>query len=195
MPMPTEDRVSELIAASIQGRGYDLEGVRVTAAGSKSVVRVMVDADAGVDLDAVAELSRDLSDLLDDAGDFGHTPYTLEVTTPGIDRPLSAERHWRRARGRKVRIVTANGELIGRVGELNDGEVAIVIRGRSGPSLEHVELAEVREAVVQVEFSPPDPRELALAGGVAEGRPEPGADPDSGADADMNGENAEEHGQ
>jgi ribosome maturation factor RimP len=185
MPMPTEDRVSRLVAALVEGRGYDLEGVRVTAAGAKSTVQVMVDGDAGVGLDAIAELSSAVSEVLDEAGDFGETPYTLEVTTPGVDRPLTSERHWRRARGRRVRMLVDGVELTGRVGEVREGEVALVQRGKAGPAVRAVPLTQVSMAVVQVEFNPPDPRELELAGGVQQGRPRPGAEvPDDTAVAE-----------
>jgi ribosome maturation factor RimP len=194
MPMPTEDRVSRLVAALVEGRGYDLEGVRVTAAGARSTVRVMVDGDEGVDLDAIAELSAAVSEALDEAGDFGGTPYTLEVTTPGIDRPLTSERHWRRARGRRVRMVVDGVELVGRVGGLRDGEVAIVERGKAGPAVRTVPLSQASGAVVQVEFNAPDPRELELAGGVQPGRPRPGAaeeDDTTGPSVEKAGEHEE----
>lgn len=193
MPMPTEDRVSRLVAALIEDRGYDLEGVRVTPAGKRSTVQVMVDGDAGVDLDAIAELSTAVSEALDEAGDFGESPYTLEVTTPGIDRPLTSERHWRRARGRRVRMLVDGVEVIGRVGEVRDGEVAVVERGKAGPAVRAVPLSQVSGAVVQVEFRPPDPRELELAGGVQSGRPQPGAAEEDDEPTDLSVEKAGEH--
>lgn len=199
MPMPTEDRVSTLLAAPIARRGYDLESVRVAAAGARTTVRVMVDGDDGVDLDAIAELSTELSQILDDAGEFGATPYTLEVTTPGIDRPLTLERHWRRARARLARLSLTDGRtLSGRIGEVaganGDLAVAIVVPGKGGPSVEQVRLADIDQAVVQVEFSRADPRELALAGGVPDGRPVSGAEP-AGDIADDTDDMAEETGQ
>src|SRR3954462_10521395 len=84
------------------GAGYDLEDVTVPAAGRRSVVRVVVDQDGGIDLDAVAEVSRAVSDALDGSDATGSAPYTLEVTSPGVDRPLTEPRHWRRAVGRRV---------------------------------------------------------------------------------------------
>jgi ribosome maturation factor RimP len=162
MPMPTEDRVSRLVAAPIGRRGYDLEGVRIDA----STVTVTVDADGGIDLDAVAALSDELSGLLDESGDFGHTPYTLEVTTRGVGSPLTSPRHWRRARGRKASVRLSDGRTVtGRVGRLTSGRdaVVLIVAGRGGPSQELIPLDGVAEAAVQVEFSAPDPRELELA--------------------------------
>ncbi len=190
MPMPTEERVSQLVAALVESRGFDLEGVAVSAAGEDQArIVVTVDSDSATDLDAVADLSGSISEILDDAGDFGETPYLLEVGTPGVDRPLTLPRHWRRARGRKVRIrlrpqaQTPQGVTLGnaatfdgRVGATTDIDVALVLGGKQKPHLVHIPLADIERAVVQVEFSAPSPAELALAGGVAPGRPTPGAE-------------------
>ncbi len=78
----------------------DLEGIRVTAAGRRQVLRVVVDADGGVSLDDIALASRELSVKLDNSAEMGEQPYTLEVSSPGVDRPLTQPRHWRRAIGR-----------------------------------------------------------------------------------------------
>ncbi|SUA79477.1 Ribosome maturation factor RimP [Nocardia otitidiscaviarum] len=184
MPMPTEERVSQLVAELVERRGFDLEGVVIAAAGKEQAkVTVIVDSDGPTDLDAVAELSSDLSALLDEAGDFGETPYLLEVTTPGIDRPLTALRHWRRARGRKVSVTMRPGtespegkpRFEARVGAVTDTDVALVLGGKRNPHRVTVPLADIERAVVQVEFNPPGAAELELAGGVAPGRPRPGA--------------------
>lgn len=171
MPIPSEERVNELVAELVVRRGYDLEDVNVTPAGKHSVVRVMVDSDAGADLDAIADLSRDISAVLDDLTEIGETPYTLEVTTPGVDRPLTLERHWRRARGRKVALTLAGERLDGRIGAVAAGAVDLVVGGKADPTIRSIDLADVTDAVVQVEFSKPSARELELTGGVAEGRP------------------------
>ena len=189
MPIPSKERVSELVGELVAQRGFDLEDVKVSLAGKHSLVRLMVDSDAGVSLDAVAELSREVSEVFDNVDDFGEAPYNLEVTTPGIDRPLTHERHWRRARGRKVRFEAAGEKVEGRIGAIADGTVDIVVRGKAGPSVAQVALADVSNAVVQVEFSRADPRELELTGFVAEGRPKPGERDDT-----IDVEDAEEEG-
>ncbi|WP_054814219.1 ribosome maturation factor RimP [Nocardia arizonensis] len=188
MPMPTEERVSQLIAGLVERRGFDLEGVEISTAGkhadARARVTVTVDSDATADLDTIATLSHDLSTALDEVGDFGETPYLLEVSTPGVDRPLTAERHWRRAQGRKVRVELRPGaeppdpggavRFDARVGALDGDGVALVLGGRQRPHRVRVPLADIARAVVQVEFGPPGARELELAGGVAPGRPTPG---------------------
>ncbi|MGY5305139.1 ribosome maturation factor RimP [Nocardia gipuzkoensis] len=185
MPMPTEERVTQLVAGLVERRGFDLEGVEISTAGKRvdaqARVQVTVDRDTS-DLDALANLSTELSALLDEAGEFGETPYLLEVTTPGIDRPLTADRHWRRARGRKVRVTLREGaqppegsaRFEARVGALSGDAVALVLGGKRDPHRVTVPLADIATAVVQIEFSPPGARELELAGGVVPGRPAPG---------------------
>ncbi len=209
MPVPTRDKVVELLREPVRYAGYDLEDVEVTQAGKKSIVRVIVDSDAGLALDAVVTLRRSVSELLDAEKSFGEAPYTLEVTSPGVSRPLTEPRHWRRAQGRKVEVELAGGEagdetIIARIGRLHavvsgdgdgsgDGEgvgpeVDLVLAGRSakvGPEVRVVALGDVANAVVQVEFGRVDPRELELAGGVAAGRETLGSvDLDATAEAD-----------
>ncbi|MGW6696054.1 ribosome maturation factor RimP [Rhodococcus sp. NPDC054953] len=174
MPVPSKERVIELLTDLVPRQGYDLEDVTVTKAGSRSVVRVMVDSDAGLGLDAVADLSRLISDRLDSATEFGEAPYTLEVTSPGVDRPLTEPRHWRRAQGRRVRVEIGDEKVLGRVGVLGDGVVALVVPAKGGPVVREIAIADVCTAVVQVEFSTPNAQELELAGGVAAGRALPG---------------------
>ncbi|ONM46210.1 ribosome maturation factor RimP [Nocardia donostiensis] len=186
MPMPTEERVSQLVAGLVEGAGFDLEGVVISAVGGQARVRVIVDSDDAADLDAIAALSGEISARLDTADEFGATSYLLEVTTPGIDRPLTLERHWRRARGRKARITLRPGvrgpepggapRFEARIGELVDDTVALVLGGKNKPYRVRIPLRDIAGAVVQVEFSPPGVRELELAGGVAPGRPPAGAD-------------------
>ncbi|GAA4476501.1 ribosome maturation factor RimP [Rhodococcus olei] len=191
MPVPPREKVVELVSDLIRHQGFDLEDVTVSQAGSRSVVRIMVDSDAGLGLDSVADLSRLISERLDAVTEFGETPYTLEVTSPGVDRPLTEPRHWRRARGRKVRVDLADEKVVGRIGALGEGAVALVVPAKGGPVVREIPLADVVKAVVQVEFSPPNAAELELAGGVADGRVaagEPGETDLGGTDDDTDDE-------
>src|SRR6185503_10759168 len=95
--------------------GYDLEEVVVHRAGSRRLLRIVVDGDGGVSLDDIAEVSQAVSAALDENDQMGETAYDLEVTSPGVSRPLTEPRHWRRAAGRLVQVpLTAGGELTGR---------------------------------------------------------------------------------
>ncbi len=146
-------QLTELLTPVVAAEGLDLEDVVVNRAGSRSVVRVVVDADDGLDLDAVAEVSRAVSAVLDDADDVLRGAYVLEVTSPGVDRPLTAPRHWRRARGRKVHVVrTDSSDVIGRLVESSDdegGDAAL----ETDKGVVRVAYADVRRATVEVEFA------------------------------------------
>ncbi|HYZ57205.1 MAG TPA: ribosome maturation factor RimP, partial [Streptosporangiaceae bacterium] len=96
---PDTDRVTKLAAAVVGALGMELESVRLTTAGRRRLLRVVVDSDRGVSLDDAALASRELSSKLDASDVMGEMPYTLEVSSPGVDRPLTQPRHWQRAVG------------------------------------------------------------------------------------------------
>src|SRR6516225_845737 len=98
------ERISELLEPAVTAMGMDLEDVRITSAGRRRLLRVVVDSDGGVSLDDIALVSRELSVTLDRAAAMGEAPYTLEVSSPGVDRPLTEPKHWRRAVGRLVTV-------------------------------------------------------------------------------------------
>jgi ribosome maturation factor RimP len=110
-PGPRHDadqaELARVLAPVVHAAGADLESVRISAAGRRRLLRVYVDADGGVGLDEIALISRELSVRLDATGTMGEAPYTLEVSSPGIDRPLTQPRHWRRAAGRLVKVTLA----------------------------------------------------------------------------------------
>src|SRR5215470_4226644 len=102
---PVDDRkLAGLIEPVVAAAGMDLESVRMTVAGKRRLLRVVVDSDHGVSLDEAADVSREVSAMLDASNVLGEVPYTLEVSSPGVDRPLTEPRHWRRARGRLVSV-------------------------------------------------------------------------------------------
>ena len=109
-------KLAGLIEPVVAAAGMDLESVRMTVAGKRRLLRVVVDSDHGVSLDDAADVSREVSAVLDASNVLGDVPYTLEVSSPGVDRPLTEPRHWRRARGRLVRVkVTGEEPVEGRV--------------------------------------------------------------------------------
>jgi ribosome maturation factor RimP len=121
VPLPDADRLTRLLEPVVHALGMDLEGIKVSAAGRRRLLRVVVDADGGVSLDAIALASRELSARLDGAPEMGDLPYTLEVSSPGVDRPLTERRHWRRAVGRLV-VVPLAGEDNGHTANGRAGE-------------------------------------------------------------------------
>jgi ribosome maturation factor RimP len=153
----TRERLLGLLGPVIAAAGYDLEDVTVTAAGRRSLVRVSVDADGGIDLDAVADVSRVVSAAIDateadaSGGAAFAGPYVLEVSSPGIDRPLTEARHWRRAVGRLVRVDVQGRPVTGRVLGADGSGVMLEVAGahRSVP------WADLGRGTVQVEFNRP----------------------------------------
>ncbi|MDT7536472.1 MAG: ribosome maturation factor RimP [Actinomycetota bacterium] len=147
-------RLSEVLAPVVEQTGADLENVDVSKAGKRSVVRVVVDRDGGVSMDDVADVSRAVSDALDaldeaEPGMLGPS-YVLEVTSPGVDRPLTLPRHWRRNVGRLVTVVPTDGpNVTGRITAADDEKVVLDVDGVERP----LALTDVVRGTVQVEFS------------------------------------------
>lgn len=153
----SRERLLALLGPVVCAAGYDLEDVSVTAAGRRSLVRVSVDADGGIDLDAVAEVSRVVSAAIDDTdaeapgGAEFAGPYVLEVSSPGIDRPLTEQRHWRRATGRLVRVQVGEQTITGRVVDTSGSGVTLDVAGGQ----REVRWDELGRGSVQVEFNRP----------------------------------------
>ncbi len=140
------ERLASVIEPAVTAAGFDLEEIAVSPAGRRKVVRVVVDADGGVSLDGVAEVSRAVSGVLDANDDLlGSSPYVLEVTSPGVDRPLTEPRHWRRAVGRLVEVPVAGRPVRARVVDADDESVEL----EPGARVPYGELGRGR---VQVEF-------------------------------------------
>jgi ribosome maturation factor RimP len=150
-------RLSELLGPVVETTGADLEHVDVSKAGKRSVVRVVVDRDGGVSMDDVADVSRAVSDALDaldeaDPSALGPS-YVLEVTSPGVERPLTAPRHWRRNVTRLVTVVLHEGpNVTGRIVAADDEKVVLDVDG----SERVLGLGDVVRGTVQVEFSRKD---------------------------------------
>jgi ribosome maturation factor RimP len=162
--LPSQKQVIELLDGEFARAGFEIEDVIIDAAARPPRITVIADGDEPLDLDSVAALSRSASGLLDGIDTM---PYVLEVTSPGVDRPLTTEKHYRRARGRKVELTLSDGsQLTGRLGEIRGGTVRLVVREGARPnfSVRELPISGITKAVVQVEFSPPNQRELELAG-------------------------------
>jgi ribosome maturation factor RimP len=163
-PDPATARLAGWIEPVVGAAGYDLEELVVTPAGRRSIVRVVVDRDRGVTLDDIAEVSRAVSAVLDDNDDdLGRSPYVLEVTSPGVDRPLTDQRHWRRNLGRLVAVaVGPDGsaeQVTGRILAVEDAGITLAVeaQGKPGakkrpPTPRQVPWGELGSGRVQVEF-------------------------------------------
>jgi ribosome maturation factor RimP len=169
--LPSQTQVIELLGGEFARAGYEIEDVVIDTHARPPRITVIADGDDPLDLDTIATLSRSASDLLDGL-DGVRDRYVLEVSSPGVDRPLTSGKHFRRARGRKVEIALSDGsQVTGRVGETRDRTIALVVRAGRDWAVRDIPLAEIVKAVVQVEFSPPAQAELELATGPFRGRP------------------------
>jgi len=144
------DRIEAELDDPLRALGLDIEAVDITPAGKRRILRVAVDKDGGVTLDEVAEATREVNRVLDDSDVMGEQPYTLEVTSRGVDRPLTLERHWRRNASRLVKVTLTDGEsLSGRILEAAAESATLEVSGERRV----VAYADVKKALVQVEFN------------------------------------------
>ena len=147
---PDSSRIADALRDRLSDLGLDLEAVELTPAGKRRVLRVAVDQDGGVTLDDIADATRAVSGVLDDSVLMGETAYTLEVTSRGVDRPLTEPRHWRRNRDRLVKATLRDGtQLTGRIGDSDGDGVTLDVSGTP----RHLTYDAVAKALVQVEFN------------------------------------------
>ncbi len=153
MSPATADRLRALLAPIVAACGLDLDSIEITPAGRRRLVRVAVDKDGGVSLDDVALVSRGIADALDTSDAMGEQPYVLEVGSPGVERPLTEARHWRRSVGRLVKVDLMNGSSVtGRVEAADSDGAELDVDGHD----RRLAFAAVRMARVEVEFNRSD---------------------------------------
>lgn len=170
--MPTPDQVGrqlhDLLEPIVADAGFELDELDVRATGRRHTVKVVVDSadeTSGVNLDDIAMLSRAASEELDKNEHLVGGSYTLEVTSPGVDRPLTLPRHWRRSFLRQVEVtLTGGGTLTGRIGRAGEDSVDVLVDGTVRP----LSYADVDKALVQVEFRQPPDNEIEKLGGRVE---------------------------
>ncbi|MFD7610619.1 ribosome maturation factor RimP [Streptomyces sp. NPDC059828] len=164
MSTTQSERLRGLLEPLVSAADLDLEEIEVSRAGRRRVLRVVVDSEDGVDLDACAELSRVISEQLDETDAMGDGEYQLEVTSPGAERPLREHRHYVRAKGRLARFqLTAPdgspaGELVARILDVDDEGLDLEVPGVKGrkPTARRIAFAEIAKARVEIEFSRKD---------------------------------------
>lgn len=146
----TAERIEAELVDPLAAQGLDVEHVEVTPAGKRRVLRVAVDKDGGVTLDDVAAATKEVSRVLDESDVMGEQPYTLEVTSRGVDRPLTLPRHWRRNRDRMVKVTLDDGSALeGRIVDATDTAATLEVAGTQ----REVGYPQVTKALVQIEFN------------------------------------------
>jgi ribosome maturation factor RimP len=159
MSTTQSERLRGLLEPLAATSGLDLEEVRVTSAGKRRQLLVVVDSDEGVQLDAVAELSREISQALDASDAMGDGEYLLEVSSPGLDRPLTEPRHFRRNEGRLVKFtLSAGGDLVARMLAVDEEGIDLEIPGVKGrkPKPGRITFPEITRARIEIEFNRKD---------------------------------------
>jgi ribosome maturation factor RimP len=152
--MSLSEKITELVQPVVESAGFFLEDVHVLSPGNHRIITCIVDGQTPLNLDQVTSVSRNISELLDTAEFMGETAFTLEVTSPGVDRPLTLARHWQKNINRLVRAVHLDGSVT--AGRITSAESthAILVEDIKGKSKEHtVEFADVKRATVEIEFN------------------------------------------
>jgi ribosome maturation factor RimP len=155
--MALKDQISELVTPAVSDLGFYLEDVHVATPGSHRIVTCIVDGDASLNLDQVTSVSRVISELLDEAPFMGETPFTLEVTSPGVDRPLTQPRHFAKNVDRLLKIIKLDGsEITGRILSNSDHDVTLTVTFKKETLEQTISLADIKRAVVEIEFNRKD---------------------------------------
>ena len=155
--MALKDQISELVTPAVSDQGFYLEDVHVATPGNHRIVTCIVDGDVSLNLDQVTSVSRVISELLDEAAFMGETPFTLEVTSPGVDRPLTQPRHFAKNVDRLLKIIKLDGsQVTGRILSNTDNDVTLTVLIKKESTEQTVLLSEIKRAVVEIEFNRKD---------------------------------------
>ncbi len=147
--MASTDALTAHIASILEPLGVEIDDLALTKAGNRRVLDVVVDADEPIDLDRLAEISRAISDSLDESDIMGTAPYVMEVGTRGVGRPLTKPAHWRRNVGRLVKLSGDAVDAQGRIMSFEDPMVVVNVKGQN----KTFDIAKISRAVIEVEFS------------------------------------------
>ncbi|MFF3787375.1 ribosome maturation factor RimP [Streptomyces sp. NPDC001933] len=162
MSTTESERLRGLLEPLVSAEQLDLEEIEVSRVGRRRVLRIVVDSEEGVELDACADLSRAISEKLDETDAMGDGEYTLEVSSPGADRPLTEHRHYVRATGRLAKLnLHEGGELVARILAVDEDGLDLEVPGVKGrkPTSRRVAFDEIAKARVEIEFSRKDKKE------------------------------------
>ena len=155
--MALKDQVSEFITPALNQAGYFLEDVNIVSPGQHRILTVIVDGESALNLDQVTIASKLISELLDDAAFMGDAPFTLEVTSPGIDRPLTLPRHFAKNVNRLLKITKTDGSVVlGRILTNTDSDVTLMMSQKKELKETIIPFVEIKRAQVEIEFNRKD---------------------------------------
>jgi ribosome maturation factor RimP len=145
--MGKKEDISAAITPALETLGFYLEDVTITSAGRRSMLTVIVDGDTHLSLDQVTSATKAIGEIVESVQSLGETPFTLEVTSPGLDRPLTKVRHWQKNINRLVKVVLLDGsEIKGRIKDVN--EVSAIVAEKN------INYSDIKRATLEVEFKP-----------------------------------------
>jgi ribosome maturation factor RimP len=155
--MALKDQISELITPALQQAGYFLEDVNLVTPGQHRIVTIIVDGERALNLDQVTVATKMISELLDEAQFMGETPFTLEVTSPGVDRPLTQPRHFSKNIDRLLKVVKTDGEVVtGRISSNTENDVTLLVTEKKESKDIVLTFSEIKRATVEIEFNRKD---------------------------------------
>lgn len=145
-----ENAIRDAITPAISAQNLYLEALQVSTAGKHRMIRILVDGEKALSLDEVTAITKPISEILDSVTELGERPFTLEVSSPGVDFPLTLPRHWRKNQGRLVGFTVKGDEKIsGRITESTDNAVTIALK--KGGAREFA-LSDITNANIEIEF-------------------------------------------
>ena len=143
--MSNKEQVLAVITPAIESLGFYIEDITITSAGKRSMLTVIVDGDTHLSLDQVTVATKAISEIVENLPTLGNNPFTLEVTSPGLDRPLTKPRHWQKNLDRLIKIVLTDGkEIKGRIKESTETSVTV--------NEQVINFADIKRATLEVEF-------------------------------------------
>ena len=143
--MSNKEQVLAVITSAIESLGFYIEDITITSAGKRSMLTVIVDGDTHLSLDQVTVATKAISEIVENLPTLGNNPFTLEVTSPGLDRPLTKPRHWRKNQDRLIKIVLTDGkEVNGRIKDSTESSVTV--------DEQVINFADIKRATLEVEF-------------------------------------------
>lgn len=155
--MAITDQISQLVTPAVEAQGFFLEEVQLVSPGKHRIVTCIVDGETSLNMDQVTGVSRAISELLDEAAFMGDTPFTLEVTSPGVDRPLTQPRHFRKNVDRLLKVVKADGDVVtGRISSSSETDVTLLVTEKKETKEIVVSYSDIKRATVEIEFNRKD---------------------------------------
>jgi ribosome maturation factor RimP len=155
--MAITDQISQLVTPAVEAQGFFLEEVQLVSPGKHRIVTCIVDGQTSLNMDQVTAVSRAISELLDEAPFMGETPFTLEVTSPGVDRPLTKPRHFAKNHDRLLKVVQIDGEVVtGRIASNTEADVTLTVTEKKEVKEVVITFTDMKRATVEIEFNRKD---------------------------------------